>query len=236
MTRFGSPSRYNQKLYACCARLNACASTPEDVEVVIRMKKMMWMCALMAGALTAHAQESRQDVSLSALGNIPPQVNGEGAQLNADMALGALASYRFMLTPRSALEANYTFSQYQSHLIDTGAKHYEVHTRQQEVSFGYVYTRNYHNYNPYGEVGVGAMLFGPIRDFQTQSLDAKRQIALGGFFGAGVAYEISPSYDIRLGYRGFLAKAPSFKLDNDNFKTGRYEVISMPTLGIAYHF
>ena len=52
----------------------------------------------------------------------------------------------------------------------------------------------------------------------------------------GVAYEISPSYDIRIGYRGLLAKAPSFKLDNDNFKTGKYEVISMPTLGVAYHF
>ncbi len=200
------------------------------------MKKMMWICALVAGALTAHAQESRQDVSLSALANIPPQVNGNGSQLNADIGLGALASYRFMLTPRSALEANYTFSQYQSHLTDTGAKHYDVHTRQQEFSVGYVYSRNYRKYNPFGEVGVGAMYFSPIKDFQTQSLDAKSQVALGGFFGGGVAYEISPSYDIRIGYRGFLAKAPSFKLDNDNFKTGRYEVISMPTVGVAYHF
>ena len=200
------------------------------------MKKMMWIGALMAGALAAHGQESRQDISLSALGNIPPQVNGQGSQITADIGLGALASYRFMLTPRSALEANYTFTQYQSHLIDTGAKHYDIHTRQQEFSVGYVYSRNYRNYNPYAEIGIGAMQFAPIKDFDTQSLDAKSQIALGGFFGAGLAYEISPSFDIRAGYRGFLAKAPSFKLDNDNFKTGRYEVISMPTLGVAYHF
>jgi opacity protein-like surface antigen len=201
------------------------------------MKKMMWMCALMAGGvMSAYAQESRQDVSLSAVGNIPPQVNGNGSQLNADMALGALASYRFMLTPRSALEANYSFSQYQSHLTDSGAKHYDVHTRQQEFSVGYVYTRNYRRYNPFAEVGVGAMIFSPIKDFGTQSLDAKRQLQLGGFFGAGVAYEISPSFDIRAQYRGFVAKAPSFGLDNDNFKTGRYEVISMPVVGVAYHF
>jgi outer membrane immunogenic protein len=173
---------------------------------------------------------------LRASPNIPPQVNGQGSQLNADVALGALASYRFMLTPRSALEANYSFSQYQSHLTDTSAKHYDIHTRQQEVSFGYVYSRNYHNFNPFAEVGVGAMMFSPIRDFNTQSQDAKRQIALGGFFGAGVAYEISPSFDIRAQYRGFLAKAPDFKLDADNFKTGRYEVISMPVIGVAYHF
>ena len=59
---------------------------------------------------------------------------------------------------------------------------------------------------------------------------------LGGFFGAGVAYEISPSYDIRLGYRGMVVKTPSFKLPSDAFNTGRYEVISLPTLGVAYHF
>lgn len=206
------------------------------LRLVKRMKKTMWMCALLATAMTVHAQESRQDVSLSALANIPPQVNGNGSQLNANIALGALASYRFMLTPRSALEANYSFSQYQSHVRDTGAHQYDIHTRQQEFTVGYVYTRNYHNYNPFAEIGVGVMQFGVIRDFDTQSQDAKSQISLGGFFGAGVAYEISPSYDIRIGYRGFIAKAPSFKLENDNFKTGRYEVISMPTVGVAYHF
>jgi opacity protein-like surface antigen len=201
------------------------------------MKKMMWMCALMAGsAIAAHAQESRQDVSLSAVANMPPSVTGNGSNLTADIALGALASYRFMLTPRSALEGNYSFSQYESHLTDTGAKHYDVHTRQQEASVGYVYTRNYRNYNPFADVGIGTMFFSPIQDSGTQSLDAKRQIALGGYFGAGLAYEISPSFDIRAQYRGFLVKAPSFKLDNDNFKTNRYEVISMPVIGVAYHF
>jgi opacity protein-like surface antigen len=200
------------------------------------MKKTMWMCALLAGALSAHAQESRQDVSISATGNIPPQVNGRGAQVNADMALGALASYRFMLTPRSALEANYGYTQYNSYLTSTSFRRYQVNTRQQEITFGYVYSRNYRSYNPYAEVGVGVIAFSPIRDFNTQSLDAKRQMSIGGFFGAGLAYEISPSYDIRIGYRGLLAKAPSFKLESDNFSTGRYEVISSPTLGIAYHF
>lgn len=183
-----------------------------------------------------HAQESRQDVSLSAVANIPPQVNGRGSQLNANLALGALASYRFMLTPRSALEANYSFTQYQSHLLDTSENHYDIHTRQQEASVGYVYTRNYRNYNPFAEVGIGVMFFSPIRDFATEAVDARRQISLGGFFGAGIAYEISPSYDIRVSYRGFVAKAPSFKLEADNFDTGRYEVISMPTIGVAYHF
>ena len=52
------------------ARL-AAISHRKTLRLVIRMKKMMWMCALLAGAMSAHAQESRQDVSLSATGNIP---------------------------------------------------------------------------------------------------------------------------------------------------------------------
>ncbi len=78
------------------------------------------------------------------------------------------------------------------------------------------------------------MFFSPIHDYQTTSLDTKRTTNIGALFGAGVAYELSPSLDIRAEYRGIVVKAPFFNVDN--FKTNRYEVISMPSLGIAYHF
>lgn len=206
------------------------------------MKKTMWICAVLAGTVTAAvapkaalAQESRQDVSLSASYLFAPQVNGNAAQLNTDSALGALASYRFMLTPRSALEANYGFSQYSDTLRNSRAT-YKVHTRQQEVSLGYVYSRNYHNFNPFLEAGIAGVLFSPIRDFETTTLDASRQTSLGGMFGGGVAYELSPSFDLRVQYHGVVVKAPSFKIEDSNFNTGRYEVISAPAIGIAYHF
>jgi len=49
-----------------------------------------------------------------------------------------------------------------------------------------------------------------------------------------LAYELSPSFDIRAEYRGYITKTPSF--GEGNFSTNRYEVISMPTIGVAYHF
>ncbi len=200
------------------------------------MKKTMWLCALLAGTATAAlAQESRQDVSLSATGIFAPQVNGNGAQLNTDKALGALASYRYMLTPRSALEANYSFAQYTDHLQNSRAL-FDVHTRQQEVSLGYVYSRNYRRLNPFLEGGVAGVVFSPIKDNGTQTLDTKRSTSLGGMFGGGVAYELSPSFDLRLQYHGLVVKAPSFGIQDANFNTSRYELISMPTVGIAYHF
>jgi outer membrane immunogenic protein len=103
-----------------------------------------------------------------------------------------------------------------------------------EVTGAYVYTRNYGRYNPFAEIGVGAMIFTPIRDNGTNQTPTKQNTNVGGLFGAGLAYEISPSFDIRAEYRGFVMKTPSFGITS--FDAKRYYVMSMPTVGIAYHF
>jgi outer membrane immunogenic protein len=198
------------------------------------MKKTMLLGALMLMAAAGYAQESRQDASVSAIGVFGPQVNGNAVQLNSTSTVGFLGSYRYMLTPRSALELNYTFAQnsiaYRTSFLPNG----RVHTRQQEISGAYVYNMNFRNFNPFLEAGVGGMIFTPIRDSGTTLLDTKQNTNIGALFGGGVAYELSPSFDIRVQYRGFVVKAPDFGLTD--FKTNRYEVISMPAVGVAYHF
>jgi outer membrane immunogenic protein len=198
------------------------------------MKKTMLLGALMLVAAAGYAQESRQDASVSAIGVFGPQVNGNAVQLNSTSTVGFLGSYRYMLTPRSALELNYTFAQnsiaYRTSFLPNG----RVHTRQQEISGAYVYNMNFRNFNPFLEAGVGGMIFTPIRDSGTTLLDTKQNTNIGALFGGGVAYELSPSFDIRVQYRGFVVKAPDFGLTD--FKTNRYEVISMPAVGVAYHF
>jgi len=110
-----------------------------------------------------------------------------------------------------------------------------VHTRQQEISAAYVYNfRNYRNFNPFLEGGVAGMLFSPIRDFGTTNFDTKQNTNLGALFGGGVAYELSPSWDIRAEYRGIVVKTPDFGLTN--FKTNRWMLMSVPALGGAYNF
>ena len=73
------------------------------------MKKIVLVLFLLAGfAAAGRAQESRQDVSLSGIGLIPPFVaSSTDVQVHSNTAYGVLASYRFMLTPNSAIEANY---------------------------------------------------------------------------------------------------------------------------------
>jgi opacity protein-like surface antigen len=200
-----------------------------------RMKKTMLLCALLLPAAAGLAQESRQDVSISASGTFTPTIHGATtAFTSADPSLGALVSYRYLLTPRSGLEGNYGFTQNTPNFQVPGNIDYNIHTRQQEFSGAYVYTRTYKRYNPFLEAGVGAMFFSPIKDSGTTTLDLKRTTSIGALFGGGVAYELSPSFDIRAEYRGFAAKTPNY--GNNDLTTNRYRVLSMPVIGIAYHF
>ena len=202
------------------------------------MKKTIVLCASMLASAAAFGQESRQDISLSGLGIFGPTVHGNAVTETPTITAGVLLSYRYLLTPRSGLELNYSFAQYTDKFQSGGqaANTYNpIHVRQQELSAAYVYGRTYGNYTPYLEAGVGGVLFTPILE-GSFSLDAKQNTAIAGLFGGGLAYEVTPSFDIRLGYRGLLLKAPDFHLAGNRFATGRYEVISMPTIGIAYHF
>jgi outer membrane immunogenic protein len=199
------------------------------------MKKTMLLGALMLLASAGYAQESRQDASVSAIGVFTPEVNGNAVKMSTTTTVGFLGSYRYMLTPRSALELNYSFAQYTTRYSTSFLPNVRIHTRQQEITGAYVYNfRNYRNFNPFLEAGVGALIFTPIRDFGTTNLDTKQNTNIGALFGGGVAYELSPSWDVRVEYRGFVVKAPDFGISN--FKTNRWEVISLPAIGMAYHF
>ena len=199
------------------------------------MKKAALLLVLLPFlAVAGFAQESRQDASLSFTGIFPPEVVGNTIHQEPRYGWGALASYRYMLTPRSAVEANYQYSQYANKFIGS-FNNVRVQTRLQEVSAAYVFNFNFRNLNPFLEGGIGGFLFSPIQGTGTTDLDAKRTTNIGALYGAGIAYEISPSFDIRAEYRGITVKAPNFGLSQ--FNTSRwYPVISEPTVGIAYHF
>jgi len=199
-----------------------------------RMRKVALLLVLLPLlAVAGYAQESRQDASLSVTGIFPPYVYGNTVQQHPSYGLGGLASYRYMLTPRSAIEGNYQYAQYANKFVASFGNT-NVHTRLQEISAAYVFNFNFRKFNPFLEGGVGGYLFGPITGNGT-NFDAKRTTNIGALYGAGIAYEISPSFDIRAEYRGIVVKAPGFNLST--YKTNRwYPTLSDPAIGVAYHF
>jgi outer membrane immunogenic protein len=199
------------------------------------MKKTMLLGVLMLSAAAGYAQESRQDVSFSGTGIFGPTVHGAAnVQQSMTGALGLLLSYRYMVTPKSALELNYSFAQDSQKYSTSFEPYARIHSRQQEITAAYVYSLNFKRYSPFAEVGVGTLIFTPVLDNGTNLLGTKSTKGIAGLFGGGLAYELSPSFDIRAEYRGFLVKSPNF--GETNFSTNRYEIISMPTIGVAYHF
>jgi outer membrane immunogenic protein len=223
------------------------------LEVQDRMKKISLLLLLLPILATASfAQESRQDASVSGTVVIPPYVNGQGVYQSGCNAPsiatnsssntkgggtcygpGVLASYRYMVTPRSALEANYQWAQYYTNFV-ANVNNVNVHTRMQEISAAYVFNFHFRNWNPFAEAGVGAFLFSGLDDTGTQRFNPKRTTNIGALYGGGIAYELSPSFDIRAEYRGIVVKAPNFGFSD--FDTKRYYNISAPAIGIAYHF
>ena len=186
-------------------------------------------------AVAGQAQESRMDVSLGVTGIFPPDVYGNTVHEFGRNGMGGLASYRYMLTPRSAVEGNYQYSQ-NAYSFLTSYNNIRVHTRMQEVSAAYVFNFNFRKFNPFVEGGVGGFFFGVIQG-GTTTLDAKRQTKVGALYGAGIAYEISPSFDIRAEYRGIVVKAPNFDLPGNILNTNRwFPTLSNPVVGVAYHF
>jgi outer membrane immunogenic protein len=201
------------------------------------MKKIALIAFLLAvGVAAGRAQESRQDVSLSGSGVIEPfMASSTDVQVSANRAFGGLVSYRFMLTPTAAIEANYQLTYENSiHYVISNTNHYLVNTRTQELSGAFVKSFVFKNLNPFVEAGPAGFIFLPIRNSGTTSLDVKQQTEVGGLYGVGFAYEISPSFDIRAEYRGWVTKVPTF--GDSQLTTNRWYNVSNPVIGVAYHF
>jgi outer membrane immunogenic protein len=200
------------------------------------MKKIAIIAFLLAVCTAAgRAQESRQDISISGTGLVEPFVGSStDVYVSANRAFGALASYRFMLTPSIAVEANYGITYENTIHYKANPNNYNVLTRTQEVSGAYVQSFNFKKFNPFLEGGGGGFIFLPILNSGTTTHDVRQQTQMGVLYGGGIAYEISPSFDIRAEFRGIVTKVPTF--GNGQFTTNKWYNIYNPVIGVAYHF
>jgi outer membrane immunogenic protein len=198
------------------------------------MKKLLLLfCLLPMLAAIGFAQESRQDASISYLGSYQPTITGNAVTQTSDWAEGVLLSYRFMFTPSSAIEGNYGYSQFNT-TFTAPFTNATLHTSLQEGSVAYVRSFVYKKFNPFAEAGASILIFDPINDTGTNTNSAIKTKATALLFGGGIAYELSPSWDLRVEYRGQVFKSLDFGIPQ--FKTNRWYVMQQPTIGFAYHF
>ena len=177
------------------------------------MKKSLLLFLLLLPLLAApvFAQESRQDISVSGTAIIPPFASGERRPASRHRRIRRQPSSAIAIcSPRTAVWSSTTSTTRTSSTSSTRGSSYNIHDRFQEISGAYVYSFNFRNWNPFIEGGAAGFLFSPIDDAKTNTFSISRSTNVGGMYGAGIAYEISPSFDIRAEYRGLVMKTPTF--------------------------
>lgn len=199
------------------------------------MKKLFYLlCMLPLLVGRGHAQEARQDVNLSLMGTIQPYVEGSDlVQQRSTLGTGLYLGYRYLLTPNGAVEANYSYVRFTNKFV-TSAINIRVLTSMQESTFAYVRSFDFKRFNPFLEGGGGILYFSPLGSIKTTTYDTQQVNSLSILTGGGIAYELSPSWDLRVQYRAQIFKTQDFGIKA--LSTGRYYIVSQPAIGFAYHF
>lgn len=202
---------------------------------------LLSLCLLPLLAPPAFAQYEgvRQDINLSFMGVIQPYVSSTGqvpVKQTSTLGTGLYLGYRYLLTPNNAVEANYSYSHFTNKFVNSSSSA-RVYTGLQEATAALVHTFPFKRFNPFIEVGGGLLFFTPIGD-KTTSYDTEYTHVTTVLFGGGIAYELSPSWDLRVQYRGQVFKPTNFGLSRspNDFTIDRRYIMSQPAVGFAYHF
>jgi opacity protein-like surface antigen len=138
------------------------------------------------------------------------------------------------------VEANYSYSHFTSKFTANAGGTYNVriYTGMQEATAAYVRTFPFKKFNPFLEGGGGMLFFTPIGT-KTTTYDTEQTYVPTVLFGGGIAYQLSPSWDLRVQYRGQIFNTPDYGLGSGHvpdLSTGRRYIMSQPAIGFAYHF
>ncbi len=202
------------------------------------MKKLFLLLCLLAIGRCGFAQDqgARQDINLSFMGVIQPYVESSTypyTQLRSTLGAGLYLGYRYYLTPNSAFEANYSYARFTSKFF-TIAQNARVYTSLQEATFAYVHRFDFRRWNPFLEAGGGMQFYSPLGSIKTTSYDTEQINRPTIIAGGGIAYELNPSWDLRVQYRSQIIVPTNYDLKY--FKFNRRYIVSEPAIGFAYHF
>ena len=181
------------------------------------------------------AQTSRSEVSASLTGDFSKETDGQGIAQVPSQSVGFLASYRFSLSSRSAVELNYAYTKNDQNYDFGGFGGNSIQTNVHEVTGAYVFApRASSRLSPFLLAGGGALIFNPVNNFNNSFLGAETQAKGAFLYGAGVDYKLFGGVALRAQYRGLIYKAPDFTVPG--FSAGGWGHLAEPTVGLVFRF
>lgn len=201
------------------------------------------------------AQNNRFDFSFNAGALFTKQSSGNGIVQTATEGGGGFGTIRVRFTPKHSFVFNY--GRDKNSQIFQSIDNFHILTNISEYSGAYKFTPfQKGRLEPFFLAGGGVLRFSPrttwvflppltgnIPDNIQINLHAAKQTQLAFLYGLGVDYRIPHlnRFAVRLQYRGFLYKAPDFKIDASSgssvsFFTGARSHIAEPSAGLVFRF
>ncbi len=194
------------------------------------------------------AQYNRIDVAISGGALFPKQVEGNNVTETATKSGEGFLTVRYRFAAKHSVEFNY--GRAGNSQIYMGDFDYRIQSKISEYSGAYVFSPiETRNFEPYLLAGIGGLKFNPYNEF-IQSIEepvtASKSTQLAFLYGGGFDYKIfsripfvsrvpfSSRFALRLQYRGFIFKSPSF--GQVALFTGARGHIAEPSVGLVFKF
>jgi opacity protein-like surface antigen len=174
------------------------------------------------------------EAAVGVFGQFSGTSNGNGIQDKPTDSMGALATVRQSFHPWLGYEVNYSYTRF-AERYSTSPYGIQVQNNLHEVSGAYLLqgpTLPFLGLQPFGAVGVGALIFLPTT---TGGQKYSQQARVPLLYEFGVNYPILTSHlGLRLQYRGLLYKTPDF--NSAQLTTNARRQTTEPSVGAYFRF
>ena len=152
-------------------------------------------------------------------GTVIPVAPNQGLAMSqfGSNTLGALVSIHYPAKPYFGLEFNYSYARYTENFegpavtsfLPVGLSTFQVQTKVNEYTFGYLITPPYTIFGlqPFASVGAGPMAFKPTPG-GGQELPEKARMTY--YYSLGFGKDLSPHFGLRAGFRELFFLDPDF--------------------------
>ena len=182
----------------------------------------------------AQAILSKSEVNLSVMKDYQKFTSGNGIGQGATNGGGFQAGYRYHFSRLLAFELGYGRTRMSQVYDGGGLGRVQADTHQFTGAIVVTSPIALFGIRPYILGGGGGLFFDPTHNVPDYVAGASSQFDPAAMYGIGIQYGFFPHVAIRLGYRGFVLKAPDFGLKTLN--TGAWTHMAQPEVGIVVRF
>jgi hypothetical protein len=203
----------------------------------------------------ALSQDGRFDASINGGATFTSTASGNSVTQGATSGLNVFGTFRYKYKARHSLVVN--FGRARNSQTFLAGDNFHVLNSIAEYTGGYMFSPwPKGKVEPFFLAGGGALIFSPsstwvffpdlpnnVLDRVQVNLGAAKQTEVAFLYGLGIDYKLPKvsRLSLRLQYRGFLYKAPDFKVDANagstvSFFTGGKEHMAEPSVGLVFRF